>query len=320
MGFDWVAAAEGRPIFERKERKWVSVSHRRRCPICGKDSWCGFTTDGELVHCMRIAEGSVAQIEMDHGTAYRHVLSVEEGRSPSCRTSPPLLEDEPPPAPAPAHDYEALMAHWATHTPRESIERFACELGVSAESLIRLDVRYVPRHSVDLGDRAVPRQDCWGFPMHDDRRSILGIRLRAPDGGKFALDGSHSGAFIPRGLDTKSLLMICEGPTDTAAALTLGFNAVGRPSCSGATNILCDYLQDTRRRDIVVMADADGPGRLGARRFVDRAVGVCRSAKIITASPHKDIRDWVAAGATADIVHYRIENAVYHRRTIGGLD
>ncbi len=193
-------------------------------------------------------------------------------------------------------DYDAILARWRQATPPQALEDFARTLGVHVNALLELDVTWCAEKSA------------WAFPMHNERRQVVGIRLRA-ETRKFALSGSKAGVFIPSGLDSRSLLMICEGPTDTAAALSLGYQAIGRPSCSGATTIIADLLQAGRRRPVVIVSDADGPGRAGARQLADRIVGLCQGVRIITAAPHKDLRAWLKAGATPAAVQVRIENA-----------
>lgn len=241
---------------------------------------------------MRISEGSYRQYQFSHGVGYYHKLCLD---APLVRryVAPPPARRE---TPAPAADYEAMFRRWQAKTPVEAIDALGYELGVSRQALQRLDAAYCRE------------KQAWAFPMHDDRRTILGVRLRYPNGEKRAITGSHAGAFLPRGLESKPLLMICEGPTDTAAALMIGFNAIGRPSCSGATNIISDILQNGRRREVVIMADADGPGLVGAKMLADRILGLCAAPpRVITPTPHKDLRDWVRAGATYDTVMLRIE-------------
>ena len=147
----------------------------------------------------------------------------------------------------------------------------------------------------------------------------------------WALTGSHAGLFIPSGgpkaQPQQHPMLVCEGPTDTAAALALGFDAVGRPSCTGAAEMLSDYIGQQRRRDVVIIADADGPpggrpaclqddpGRFGAHALADTLGPVARTVRVITAAPHKDLRAWLGAGATSAAVRARIDNARYHRRS-----
>ncbi len=245
--------------------------------------------------CMRVSDGAAAHRDLGHGIGHIHELCG--GIRPSPSPSMPAAA----PSPRFGLAFNEIWERWRSTTTDSMLAAFADELGVSAESLRRLD-------AVFAGDRGV-----WAFPMHDDRRQIIGFRLRSEDSQKFALSGSRSGAFIPSGLDSRSTLLICEGPTDTAAALTLGFHAIGRPSCSGGTAIICDMIDAGRRRDLVIVADPDGPGRVGAGQLADRVLGICKSVRVITASPHKDLRAWLAAGATNESVSLRIEQALYHR-------
>ena len=57
------------------------------------------------------------------------------------------------------------------------------------------------------------------FPMRDDNSIIIGIRRRFGNGKKVCVVGSQNGLFIPAGIENASKLVICERPTDCAAAL-----------------------------------------------------------------------------------------------------
>lgn len=298
MTYRWTEAAahEPRPVSHRPAT-WLRVSRQRPCPICGKPDWCSVTEDGSSAGCMRVADGAVRHVGQGHGTMHIHPLGQFDPAQPVCRYRSPA-NDRPSTFEL---NYEAILGRWAQATSATGLADLAAGLGVSRESLARLGTVWCPERHV------------WAFPMHDDRRQVVGIRLRSTDGRKFAVNGSHTGLFMPMGLDSRSTMMICEGPTDAAAALTLGYQAVGRPSCSGGTAFLCDLLQAGRRRDVVIVADADGPGRCGARQLADRIVGIARSVKVITAAPHKDIREWLQAGVSRSCLDVRIANAKYHK-------
>ncbi len=228
---------------------------------------------------------------MDHGVGFIHVVDDRAFRSVPRQIASTERRI----------DCLGIMMRWSYETTDDMIRAYSNELWVSQDALRRLGAAW----SEAFGG--------WAFPMHNDRRQIIGIRLRITGAEKRCVRGSRTGCFVPTGIDSRSMLMICEGPTDTAAALTLGYDAIGRPSCSGGTEIISDILQAGRRRDVVIMADSDGPGRAGAQRFADRIIGLCRSVKIITARPHKDIRDWLGAGAIKGDIDDRIANAMYHR-------
>ena len=94
----------------------------------------------------------------------------------------------------------------------------------------------------------------------------------------------------------ENTLIVCEGPTDTAAILDLGFDAIGRPSCHGCE----DYVRDLARgKDMVILADDDGPGRDGAIQLAKAIRWKSNSTKII--SPHNgcnDAREWAKKKTT----------------------
>lgn len=296
--FAWTAAAKQPPPSrpDYAQRRWTRVRPGKPCPICHHTHWCSLSTDGEAAICMRVQDGSARTIELDHGTGYLHELGANNA-------SPPPPAYTPPPPPRRTHlDYDRILARWHAATQAIELVRFAIELRVSDRAIRRLGTVYCPERRA------------WAFPMHDERRRVVGIRLRAANGQKFALPGSQAGAFIPTEIDSRSMLLICEGPTDTAAALTLGFPAIGRPSCTGAAAIITELLAAGRRRDVVIVADADTPGRRGANALADRLLGICRGVKVVVATPHKDLRAWLAAGATHDAVAARIENANWYTR------
>lgn len=175
----------------------------------------------------------------------------------------------------------------------------ACKLGVSVESLRRLEVGFDGRD--------------WTFPMRDASDRIIGILLRGP-GGRFHVRGSRVGIFWPNGVDprSKELLAICEGPTDCAALLDMGFEAIGRPSCAGGVGIIRQWLAQ-RRRDVIIIADNDPgkvqanglvryPGQEGAKRLAEAIENLTNRLRVIVPPDAKDARDWKNGGATRAVL------------------
>jgi DNA primase len=156
--------------------------------------------------------------------------------------------------------------------------------------------------------------------MFDARRKVIGIRLRAEDGQKWAVAGSHNGLFWPDGLAGAGPLLICEGPTDTAALLDLGYDAIGRPCCTGAVEMIIEVVRRLRRRDVVVVADADAPGIEGANRLARALTEAGRRPKVIRPLWGKDARAWVQAGATRAVVDTAIQNALHWREDNHGTN
>lgn len=283
--FDWVMAANYTPEpHVRRKRRWLRVSRSKPCTICGKPDWCWYSDDGTAAGCMRVSDGSVYQREFSHGMGWLHVL----------RADAPVAPTRPVPnvAPRPKRpwllDWPAILKRWEDTQPADSLTRAAADLRTSVTALQRLRAVY----STDYHALA--------FPMCNARHRIIGVRLRAADGRKWAVTGSHNGIFLPDWLDSKPPLWVCEGPTDTAAALSLGFNAIGLPSAGGAADIVCEMLELGRRREVVIVADEDGPGRAGAQRLANRILGLAKRVYVITAAPYKDIRAAVAAGTRSE--------------------
>ena len=133
---------------------------------------------------------------------------------------------------------------------------------------------------------------------------VCGIRLRTHGGFKYSVAGSRQGLFIPRDLGTGKVLMLAEGPTDTAALLDLGFQAAGRPSCNTGFTQARDLILRFEALGVVVVADDDEAGLGGANRLAVSLRPYCDDVRTIT-PPHglKDVRAWKKSGASrVDIV------------------
>ncbi|MBM4020627.1 MAG: toprim domain-containing protein, partial [Planctomycetes bacterium] len=102
-----------------------------------------------------------------------------------------------------------------------------------------------------------------------------------------------NGLFWPEDLASTGPLLVCEGPTDTAAMLDLGYDAIGRPSCTGAVDMVIQVVRHLRHRDVVILADADGPGIDGANRLAEAMTEAGRRPKVVRPLEHKDARAWI---------------------------
>lgn len=259
---------------------WQRVSHKNPCQICGKPDWCTITPDGTGACCMR----TPSEYPTKNG-GYLHRI----GAQPTYR--PPVRQFRPPPPST--TDFAAMLDAWRRNTPQDALGTLAASLGVHASAL------------AEIGAARASRPSAWAFPMRDGDGKTVGIRLRGDNGDKWAVKGSKEGLFYPESVPPDHVAVVCEGPTDTAAALTLGLWAVGRPSCIGAVEHVKRLCRRQRLERLVVMADNDQPkprpgggwwqpGFDGAKKLV-AAVGM--PFKLL-APPAKDIRAWVRAGAT----------------------
>ncbi len=262
--------------------KWLRVSRSRPCPVCKRPDWCLVAPDGSAAICARTesdrrcGEAGYLHKLRDTGATYRRVQRT--------RTVAASI-------PAPA--FTELSERYRRAAIPTMIERFALQLGVSTESLIRLAVGW--------------DGESWTFPMRNPAGNIVGIRRRLPNGRKLAAKGGKEGLFIPADLPASGLLLVSEGPTDTAALLTLGFAVIGRPSCLGGVRYCCELA---RGRPAVVVADADDPGRRGAEALANTLRVYCLDVRVIVPPfASKDARDWVRSGARAADVQAAIAQA-----------
>jgi phage/plasmid primase-like uncharacterized protein len=261
---------------------FIRVSRQTPCPVCGKPDWCGVSSDGVWCVCMRVESGRRTK-----NGGWLHAAGAVTAGAP--RPSPPPPCDRRLLDPAAYH--AALRKTWDWHWA----DGLALSLGVDCEAVERLDPVYDPMHRA------------FAFPMRDADGRTVGVRLRNADGRKWAVRGSREGAFIPAGGFAGRELVVCEGPTDTAAALTLGLQAVGRPSCAGATEVIRGICVRMRATLVTIVADHDDlkrrpdgsawrPGISGA---ADLGRALRRQYRVVV-PPAKDIRQWVCEGATRE--------------------
>lgn len=168
---------------------------------------------------------------------------------------------------------------WRWRTDRDWWEAVAMSLGVGAFALRLLDCVHQPR------------LDCCAFPMHDGDGKIIGIRYRWADGTKRAMTGSWAGLFLPNPRQESQVLWVCEGPTDCAALLSMGFWAVGLPAARQGIEHLARYIHVEQPRAVVSVADAGAVGRASASLVASKAAAGIQNVKVVQ-PPAKDVRAW----------------------------
>jgi hypothetical protein len=156
--------------------------------------------------------------------------------------------------------------------------------------------------------------------MKNGQNKFVGIRMRAKNK-KFAIKGGKNGIFWPLGVlpESREILFICEGPTDTAALLDLGFEAIGRASCNTGKNYIIEMIENMDRI-VVIMGDKDEaktrpdgteyyPGQEGAIQLAADLKKHVKHIRIIKPPRQKDMRSWLHAGATKAMVMMLVDNA-----------
>lgn len=295
------------------KRKWNKVSRGNPCPICGRPDWClttGPVDSPDAVICARV-ESEKRVGTRDAG--WLHRLRDDDDWRDRPRQRRVRIE-----TPAPLMiDFGAMAAECEAALGPHHRGLLSAELGVSVESLSRLRVGWSWRHRA------------FTFPMADAECNYRGVRLRSTSGRKWSVTGGREGLFIASISDGPSapfdgpgLLLICEGPTDCAALMDLGFSAIGRPSCSGGVSLILGLLladSSFTPREVAIVADDDLPGQRGAWRLATTLVSYVPIVRVVSPPARvKDARQWKREGATRDDVIRAIEAAPVLSLTYAG--
>lgn len=186
--------------------------------------------------------------------------------------------------PEPTINCDKMLAEWSRATTDTMLFEYAETLSVSRRALVALGACYSGKHKA------------WAFPMRDESGKVIGIRLRWNDGQKKAVYGSKGGLFYPVQFPEREIVFVCEGPTDTAAVIAMGLVAIGRPSCDACVEMTVAFLRRVKCKLAVIVADADGPGKRGAKALA-AAIKVPHKMWL---PPCKDVREYVKNGGTSE--------------------
>lgn len=264
--------------------KMQRVNRKNPCPVCGKPDWCLVTEDGSAAICQRIQEGSKKRCG-DAGWLHILIERIANSQRPN-KYSHRIPIDF-----GKEKDFNSLAKMYQSQLTKEKLQQLSENLQITSESLAKLNVGWDGK--------------AFTFGMSNDFGKIIGIRRRFSNGYKVSVKGSKTGLFIPADLPSEGLLLICEGPTDTAAALDLGFAAIGRPNCNSCVDMTARFAKG---RKIVIMGDNDKPGRAGVKKLTGKLLLYCSSVKVIYPPDKiKDLRQWLRAGLTSETLQKIIE-------------
>lgn len=273
--------------------QFLRVSKKFPCVICNHTDWC--MIGRSVVVCMRVTSSRPTTAK-DGSTGYLHPLSAD---------APARHFPRHEKANALVLDAGKKMAEWTRNLCHVLITPLADSLGVSVRALDYLDVT------------AAPYWKTWAFPMRNGNNAIVGIRLRNEQGHKWAERGSHQGLFLPQ-CEPQPTVYLVEGPTDTAAALTLGVFAIGRPSCNGGIFDLQAAIKRLKIRRAVIVADTDSDKlRDDGTHYnpgVDGAMGLSEHLGIPNCTlllPCKDIRQFLKQGGDRATLEYLVSQCVW---------
>jgi hypothetical protein len=259
--------------------KWIRVTKKDRCKVCGRADWCDYCPEIGLALCMRIDSDRPSKNSMG---GWLHRIGEPTNRPVIHRRE---IKVEP------QIDFQSMWQRWFDSTDHYHLDGFAMSLGVDTDCLRSLGCAWTGRE--------------WAFPMKNSEGQIIGIRLRN-EHSKWAVKGSKQGLFIPE-IESKKILYVCEGPTDTAAALTMNLYALGRPSCMGCEEMIKQFVRIKRISRVVIVTDNDIPGLRGAAKL-QRSLTV---KSVAWSPPCKDLRAFVNAGGTRQMLHAMTKDLVW---------
>lgn len=255
------------------------VDRAKPCIVCKKSDWCVYGKDVAI--CMRVPS-SRPKTFSDGSMGWLH--SRDGSPLPTLPPKPPVIVSK---------DSNRIVLEWRAKWGTASLDYLAKTLAVTKESLEMLGCVKAPQHAV------------WGFPMHDGKGFIIGIRMRHENGRKWCEPGGHNGLFLPLCIPTREVV-ICEGPTDTAAALSIGLFAIGRFNCCGGIGQIQEYIKRLGIKRATIVADVDQDRKINGNTINPGIQGAIALGEVIgipsrcVTLPTKDMREFVAKGGTAE--------------------
>lgn len=176
-----------------------------------------------------------------------------------------------PPPPAKWLDIATVAYSQTTIERPHLLYDLADQLGVDHEALRELRVGWLDADQIARVTSSEAQRErargAWVFPERDGQRRIVGLALRHHDGSKAFVAGGRRGLIVPVSFQPSraATVWIVEGASDTAAILSDGGVALGRPSCEPGrddtlyfTELLRDLSVTAR---LLVVAERDFKGR-----------------------------------------------------------
>lgn len=322
-------------------RRWPTTRRANvACYGCGRRGTCTVSPDGTVCWCWRDGGGAI------HRARDGQASVVQGAQAPAPKLTIGEVADL-----AATRQNAIVPAGVAAITGRTdaatttAVEALASQLGVAPGALYRLGIGW--------------DGSAWTFPMYDGSLRPVGLHRRFPDGRKVCVRGSTLGLFVPLGrtslcsgtaggdsdksppragiggfVTTKpspgglvspppsaERLLICEGASDAAAALTLGYLAVGVPSAGQGGDLVVELADRVRPGTIVLVADLDEgsvgpqgkvtwPGLEGGLRLAERLM--VRHPGVHFCLPPagtKDLRQWLKGEADRAVIRQAIAAA-----------
>lgn len=263
----------------------------------GPDRWiarCCAHDDRKPSLSIKNANGKVL-LHCFTGCSYESIIvALAIDNSKPLRAPAPIrkaIEDNP-------LDAEPLWQRWFESTDYQMLDGFGMSLGVDTDCLKAIGCAW-------------SNVNAWAFPMRDPSGKVIGIRLRNDKGDKWAVKGSKSGLFIPDAYSwiPDGVSYLVEGPTDLAAAMTIGLHAFGRAACIGQEPFILDYVRRQKIERLVIVTDNDEPGLRGAEKLQ----AILPILSCVWIPPTKDIREFLNLGGDYRMMQAILKDLVWSK-------
>jgi 5S rRNA maturation endonuclease (ribonuclease M5) len=270
--------------------EWVNVQDAKlKCPVCGKPDWCLLHVDGKKVLCPRVK----SVIKMGKA-GYLHKLrdnGLCMDKTPRRRRSNRCINWT---------GLARLYFRKAYQNP--AMIDIAEELAIPSQNL---------RASWRLGWNG----EAYTIPAYNGYEEMNGIMRRWPKGEVDPITGkskawvprSKNGLFIPKLKSWQGNLFICEGWSDAAALVQMGFRAIARANCQTGKEEIKTLIQRKRELEqVCVVGDNDKVGETGAMSLARSLSNIIQVQKLDVPEKYKDMREWYQWGAHKQAVVERV--------------
>lgn len=244
--------------YENKDRKWVRVSRREPCKVCGHNDYCTRSADGTMAHCMRAESTKPAKGTLG---GWIHVLA-----EPLPVYKPREKKQEPKPE-----------IDWTAEAKRMFRASGAGKMRAELAVALGLSLTAIECLRVGVGWDEYRKVLFSSWPERDGSGRVVGIVRRYSDGAKKTMQHSAHGIYYaPDCVTMPGPVFIVEGGSDTAAGLTIGVNVIGRPSNLGGVEYVASRLKAWDRSIVVIAEDDEKPDKKGANPQMPSCTKSCK--------------------------------------------
>jgi hypothetical protein len=153
----------------KKEVRYLRVSKKQRCPVCGKSDNCKVSEDGALAYCRRVSAGGVKE-GRDGG--WIHVLIEEELQQKRVAPKPTPAAVETATVKRSADDLDEVYAAFL----KQLVLSFEHEAELKSRGLIGVDIHLHSYRSMPTAVYA--KEICRRLAQNFDLRNIPGFYFR----------------------------------------------------------------------------------------------------------------------------------------------